>query len=241
MHARRVRGEKIMDYQLLQIEREEKIAIITLNRPEKRNALSIAFRTEIEQAFDELGADDNVRVVVLLANGTSFCAGFDLKEFVDRRPENLAAVFQSSDRYHGKLAEFGKPIVAGIHGPAMGGGFDLAVLCDIRIATPQACFAHPEIKFGAQALFGPLREIVGGGIARELVLTGREIDAEEALRIGLVSKIVEPGAIRQCCLEVARTIAESPLPTLRGIKDQIVRSYDGWEGFTRLHKVTDGF
>jgi enoyl-CoA hydratase/carnithine racemase len=230
-----------MDFTMLQIEREEKLAVVTLNRPEKRNALSIAFRDEIDHCFEQLAADDSVRVVVLLANGTSFCAGFDLKEFVDRRPENLAAVFQSSDRYHRRICDFPKPIVAGIQGPAMGGGFDLAVLCDVRIATPQTCFAHPEIKFGAQALFGPLRELVGGGIARDLVLTGREMDADEALRVGLVSRIVEPAALRQACLETARTIAESPLPTLRGIKGQIVRSYSGWDGHQRLHNVLQGF
>lgn len=230
-----------MNFEMLQVEKEEKLAIVTLNRPDKRNALSIAFREEIERCFDALAADDTARVVVLLANGSSFCAGFDLKEFVDRRPEHLAAVFQSSDRYHRKICDFCKPIVAGIQGPAMGGGFDLAVLCDLRIGTHQACFAHPEIKFGAQALFGPLREIVGGGVARDLVLTGREVQADEALRLGLISRIVEAGALKQACLEAARTIAESPIHTLRGIKEQIVRSYEGWDGYQRLHKVLDGF
>lgn len=111
----------------------------------------------------------------------------------------------------------------------MGGGFDLAVLCDIRIATEEAVFAHPEIKFGAPVLFGPLREIIGGGLARDLCLTGRKIDAEEAYRIGLVSKVVTADVLKQTCMEFAKQIAEAPMKTLQNVKGQIVRSYGGWE------------
>jgi enoyl-CoA hydratase len=213
---------------MLQVSRQEKIALLTLDRAEKRNALSIALRDRIAAALDELERDDAVSVVVVLANGPVFCAGFDTAELADRDPEHVRAVNESSDRYHRRLAEFAKPSVAGVQGPAMGGGFDLAVLCDLRLATPHAAFAHPEIKFGAPALFSPLREIVGGGLARELVLTGRRVEAEEALRVGLVSRLVEPGELREACLGLARTIAEAPRGTLRAVKRQIVDSYGGW-------------
>ena len=213
---------------MLEIAREDKVAIVTLDRPEKRNALSIALRDRIDSALGELEGDPAVSVVVVLANGPVFCAGFDTAEFADRSPEHLRAVNESSDRYHRRLAELTKPMVAGVQGPAMGGGFDLAVLCDLRIATPQATFAHPEIKFGAPALFGPLREIVGGGLARELVLTGRTVTAEEALRVGLVGRLVEAAELRQTCLAVARAIAEAPRGTLEKVKRQIVASYGGW-------------
>lgn len=218
-----------MAYDFLETTRDDNVTTVILNRPDKRNALSIAVRNEIDDAFQELEQDDAVSVVIIRSNGPVFCAGFDLKEFEDRSPEHLEAVNDSSERYHKRLAEFPKPIVVGIQGPAMAGGFDLAVLCDVRIATPQAVFAHPEIKFGAPALFGPLREIIGGGLARDLVLSGRKIDAQEALRIGLVSQIVEPEDLEEGTLQMARQIAEAPLATLKAIKSQIVNSYGGWQ------------
>lgn len=218
-----------MDYQMLEVEREKNVAQVTLNRPEKRNALSIALRDEIDACLAELEGDDSVSAVVILSKGPVFCAGFDLKEFEDRSPEHLRAVSDSSNRYHQRLAEYTKPLVVGVQGPAMGGGFDLAVLCDIRIVTPQAVFAHPEIKFGAPALFKPLWVVVPA-LARDLVLTGRPVDAEEALRIGLVSQIVEPDALEKATLDTALQIAEAPLPTLKSIKAQIIQSYDGWAG-----------
>src|SRR3972149_3301854 len=194
-----------MDYELLLVKKLDKVAVVTLNRPEKRNPLSTPLRNEIDACLAALEADDEVSVVVIAASGPAFCAGFDTSEFADRDPEHVRAVSESSDRYHRRLANFPKPLVPAVNGPAMGGGFDLAVLCDVRLASESAAFAHPEIKFGAPSLFGPLREIVGGGLARDLCLTGRRIDAEEALRIGLVSKVVEPDLLLETALAPAPT------------------------------------
>ena len=133
--------------------------------------------------------DERVRVVVLTGAGSTFCAGFDLKEF--SQPELARTIRDSSRRYHLAVWGFAKPMIAAVNGAALGGGFDLALLCDIRIATPDATFAHPEIKFGAPPLFTPLQWIVGAGIARDLCLTGRKIDAAEAHRIGLVNTIAD--------------------------------------------------
>jgi enoyl-CoA hydratase len=113
---------------------------------------------------------------------------------------------------------FPKPTVAAVNGPALGGGFDLATLCDLRIAAREASFGHPEIKFGAPPLFTPLRWIVGDGIARDLCLTGRPIDSEEALRIGLVSRVVPADRLVDEALAVARQIAEAPQRTLEATK-----------------------
>jgi enoyl-CoA hydratase/carnithine racemase len=214
-----------MSYQLLLVERKDKVALVTLNRPEKRNALSIALRNEIDQCLAELETDDEVSVVVIAAEGPAFCAGFDTSEFSIREPEHMKAVEDSSNRYHLRLANFTKPLIAAVNGPAMGGGMDLAVLCDVRIAAENAAFAHPEIKFGAPSLYGPLKDIIGGGLARDLCLTGRRIDAQEALRIGLVSQVVPPGELLDAALSVARTIAEAPLGTLKVIKAFIKQSY----------------
>jgi len=219
-----------MQFETIELSREDKLAILTLNRPEKRNALSIQMRKEIDVCLGDLEKDSQLCAVIILGNGPIFCAGFDKSEFYNRDPEHLHAMKDSSIRYHRRLAEFPLPLIAGIHGPALGGGFDLAVLCDLRIAAPQATFSHPEIKFGAPALFNPLKEIIGGGLARDLVLTGRAIDAQEAFRIGLVSEIVEASAIKEACIKTANLIAQSPASTLRAIKKQIVGSFGGWDG-----------
>jgi enoyl-CoA hydratase/carnithine racemase len=118
-------------------------------------------------------------------------------------------------------------VIAAVNGPAMGGGFDLALLCDMRIASTEAAFGHPEIKFGAPPLFTPLRWIVGDGVARDLCLTGRPIDAAEALRIGLVSRVVVPAALDDEALVAARQIAEAPQKALETTK----RYLNGNQGF----------
>lgn len=214
-----------MAYGLLLCHRREKLAIVTLNRAEKRNALSIALRNEIDECLLELEADDTVSAVVVTGAGPVFCAGFDTSEFA---PDKMQAVEESSNRYHRRLAKFAKPLVAAVNGPAMGGGLDLAVLCDIRIAAEGATFAHPEIKFGAPVLFGPLREIIGGGLARELCLTGRRIDAQEALRIGLVNKVVPADRVVEEAAAVAASVAEAPLGAIKATKQMIIETYT-WE------------
>jgi enoyl-CoA hydratase len=214
-----------MAYELLLTERRDKIAIVTLNRAEKRNALSTALRDEIDLCLGELKADDSVSVAVITGAGPVFCAGFDRNEFFQREPEQVRAFLDSSDRFHLRLINFAKPLLAAVNGPAMGGGLDLASLCDVRIAAESAVFAHPEIKFGAPTLYGPLAEIIGGGLARDLCLTGRIIDAREALRIGLVSTVVPAERLLEEAVAVAGTIAEAPLPTLRRVKAMIIERY----------------
>ncbi|MDP3063175.1 MAG: enoyl-CoA hydratase/isomerase family protein, partial [Chloroflexota bacterium] len=197
-----------MPYEFLLCEKREKIALVTLNRPDKRNALSIALRNEIDHCLGELADDDSVSVVVLAAAGPSFCAGFDRNEFFIQTPEHVQALSESTDRFHLRLMNFSKPLVAAINGPAMGGGLDLAVLCDVRICAQDAVFAHPEIQFGAPTLYGPLAEVIGGGLARDLCLTGRRIDAQEAHRIGLVSSVVPLDRLLEEAVAVANSIAE---------------------------------
>jgi enoyl-CoA hydratase len=176
------------------------VATVTLNRPEKRNALSIAVRDLVSDALDELAAIEAVRCVVLTGAGDVFCAGFDLSEFRVEDPEFQRRLWASSDRFHHTVLCFPLPLVASINGPALAGGFDLAVMCDLRIASHTARFAHPEQAW-SQVVYGPLEALVGGGAARDLCFTGRAIDAAEALRLGLLSAVVEPG---QLAAETAR-------------------------------------
>lgn len=214
-----------MAYELLLCERRDKIAIVTLNRAEKRNALSTALRNEADACLGELAADDSVSVVVITGAGPVFCAGFDRNEFFQREPEQVKAFLDSTDRFHLRLINFPKPLVAAVNGPAMGGGLDLAALCDLRVAAESAAFAHPEIKFGAPTLYGPLAEIIGGGLARDLCLTGRSIDAQEALRIGLVTSVVPPDHLPAEAAAIANTIAEAPLAALKSVRRAIIERY----------------
>jgi len=162
-----------MDYQAIQVDVTEKIGTITLNRPEKRNALSILVRKEITDCLEQWEGDESVGVVIITGAGPVFSAGFDLKEF--SKPELAKEVFKSSAVYHRVVWNYGKPTIAAVNGHAFGGGFDLATLCDVRICNTGAVFGHPEIKFGAPPLYTPLRWIVGSGMARDLCLTGRHI------------------------------------------------------------------
>ena len=171
-----------MEPRTIRLDVADGVATLTLHRPDRRNAISIEMRDEISATLGAWRDDPAVGAVVLTGDGAAFSAGFDLDEF--RQPERFAALFASSSRYHRDVWSFPKPVVAAVNGPAMGGGFDLACLCDVRIASSRAAFGHPEIKFGAPPLFTPLRWIVGDGIARDLCLTGRRIDAAEAHRPG---------------------------------------------------------
>jgi enoyl-CoA hydratase len=198
------------------------VALLTLDRPEKKNALSVALRDEISDALDELAADESVRCVVLTGAGDVFSAGFDLREF-DRAfaDEAFAAeLWASSDRFHAAVLQFPLPLLAAVNGPALAGGFDLAVMCDVRLCSPTARFAHPERTFG-QVVFGPLHDLVGGAVARDLCLTGREIDATEAHRLGLVSEVVDD--VVAATLAVAERTVLAPRDMLMSTKAKALR------------------
>lgn len=192
--------------ELLEEERPEAgVALLRLARPEKRNALSRALRDALCRVLGALEADEGARVVVLTGRGPAFCAGFDTAELAGD-----PSAFADSADYHRRLHEFPKPLVACVNGPALGGGCDLAALCDVRLASTQAAFGQPQVRFGAPALYALLRECVGAAAARELCLTGRRVDAEEALRLGLVARVVAPDALVEEGLALARGIAALP-------------------------------
>jgi enoyl-CoA hydratase/carnithine racemase len=195
---------------------EAGIGVLTLNRPDKRNAISIRMRQEISRCLAEWADAGNVGAAVVTGAGTVFSAGFDLSEF--RQPGRFDELLDSSSRYHRDVWRFPKPVIAAVNGPAMGGGFDLAALCDMRICAPAASFGHPEVRFGAPPLVTPLRWIVGDGHARDLALTGRSIDSGEALRIGFVARIVDADRLMDEALRVAKGILEAPPETLRYLK-----------------------
>ena len=199
---------------------DDGVATLMLRRAAKKNALSIALRDQMSDALDTLAADESVRTVVVTGDGDVFSAGFDLDEFA--QPDITGALWASSDRWHRTILEFPLPTVAAVNGAAYGGGFDLAVMCDLRIAADTARFAHPEHGF-SQVVYGPLHDLVGGSVARDLALTGRSIDAEEALRLGLVRAVVPPGELLRDAHAVASEIVVAPRDVLLPMVQKIRR------------------
>lgn len=200
------------------LEEGDGVAVLTLNRPEKRNALSRALRDEIMLRLDALEQSDTVRVVVLTGKPPAFCAGFDRTEFSG---DGMEKVFAEAIAYHRHVYTFPKPLVAAVNGPALGGGCDLAAMCDFRLAAATAVFGQPQLRFGAPALYDLMRAVIGTGAAREMCLTGRQYDAREALAIGLVNRVVDPDELLGSATAVARETASLP----EGIPEAAKRSF----------------
>jgi len=191
-------------------ERDGAVAILTVDRPEKRNALSAAVRRELIAALDELRDDTDIRVLVLTGAGEkAFVAGADIGEFAERTPlEQRAAM--TGRRIFDEIAAYPKPVIAMINGFALGGGCELALACDLRIAADTAKLGQPEINLGIIPGGGGtqrLPRVVGTGQAMRLILTGEIIDAAEALRIGLVDLVHPAAELRERTLELARGMA----------------------------------
>src|SRR5436190_10813229 len=167
------------------------VALLTLNRPHKRNALSTELREFGNMLLTDLANDDSVRVLIVTGAGEVFSAGFDLKEFDTAFADEAfaARLWASSDEWHRRWIEFPVPTIAAVNGAAIAAGFDVAVMCDLRVVADTATFAHPEIRFG-DVVYGPLHDLVGGSVARDLCFTGRRIDGAEAHRLGLANRLV---------------------------------------------------
>lgn len=205
-----------MNLQTILASEKDRIGTITLNRPESRNAISIRMRKEISACLARWMDSPAVDVVIFTGAGKTFSAGFDLKEF--DQPEQFDALYFTSSRYHREIWHYPKPTIAAVNGAAMAGGFDLTTICDIRICSAVAVFGHPEIKFGIPPLFTPLRWLVGDGLARDLCLRGRRIDAAEAYRIGLVSEVVSEGDLMERAVKIAKELLEAPAAALQYVK-----------------------
>jgi len=201
---------------------EAAVAALTLDRPEKKNALSVAVRDQLSDALDACAADEDVKAVILRSSGDTFCAGFDLAEFSVDDAGFQKRLWESADRFHRTVLFFPLPLIAAVQGAALAGGLDLAVMCDIRVAASDARFGHPEQRW-SDVVFSPLADLVGSGPARDLCLTGRTIDAAEALRIGLVSTVVEPDALADEAARTAALVAQGPRDALMRTKAKALR------------------
>jgi enoyl-CoA hydratase len=206
------------------VEREGRVALIALNRPDKLNALNEAVRQRIMEVVDELAADDAVRVAVLHGGPSkAFVAGADVAEFAARTPAEQREMYQRR-RVYDALADFPKPLIAAVHGYCIGGGSELALACDVRVADRTARFAQAEIRLGLIPGAGGtqrLARLVGYGQALRIALTGDTIDAEEAHRIGLVEVLVDEGEHVTAAVEMARRMARWSPVALRMAKRSV--------------------
>lgn len=199
----------------------ERVARLTIDRPERRNALSIQVRDEMSDALDELAADESLHVVVLASTGPVFCAGFDLKEFEDESLQDR--LWASSERWHDRVRTFPLPVVASVQGPALAGGFDLATMCDLRVAARSATFGRPEVRW-TTPLYGVLRDLVGGALARELSFTSRTLTAEEAHGLGLVTRVVDDDELGAATTALAEEVASVPREAVLRTKARAVKA-----------------
>lgn len=212
------------EYETIAVEVRGAVAILTINRPDKLNALNMQVHADGVAALDELKRDDNVRVVVVTGAGAkSFIAGADIGEFADKAPVTQRDLFHERTLFN-SIDNFPKPVIAMVNGFCLGGGNELALACDIRTASENAKFSQPEINLGIMPGGGGtqrLTRLIGEGRAMEMMLTGDMIDAETALRFGLVNHVYPAAELEAKTLEIANKIAEKAPIALQLTKEAV--------------------
>ncbi|MFL5886495.1 MAG: enoyl-CoA hydratase/isomerase family protein [Thermoleophilaceae bacterium] len=195
---------------MLSVDHGDGFAVVTLERPEKRNALSIELRFELADAVDGLAADEAIGCAVLTGAGSAFSSGMDTTQFGGDE-ENKRRLVESSERMFGTVATFPKPLVAAVNGHALAGGFALALLCDVRIASTEAQLGFTELaRRHIPPSYAAARSALPDAVARDLCVTGRMLDARQALAMGVVSEVVEPEALMPRAREHAAGVGSSP-------------------------------
>lgn len=190
--------------------KENKIAIVTINRPKVMNALNSQTLNELDIVFDELNINDNVFCVIITGQGKAFVAGADIAEMKDLNAVEGRKFGIFGNKVFSKIENMDKAVIAAVNGFALGGGCEIAMACDFRIASTKAIFGQPEVSLGITPGFGGtqrLARLVGIAVAKQLIFTGEIIKADEALRIGLVNKVVEPETLMDEVKMIANTIA----------------------------------
>ena len=216
-----------MAFETILLDIHGKVGLITLNRPQALNALNAQIVGEINQALDQLERDPNIGCVVLTGSAKAFAAGADIKEMAELQYPQIYVddLFSDADR----IANRRKPIIAAVSGFALGGGCELAMMCDFILAADNAKFGQPEINLGVLPGMGGTQRLtraVGKAKAMELCLTGRLMGAEEAERAGLVARIVPQAELLEEALKVAATIASKSIPVSMMVKESVNRAFE---------------
>lgn len=206
---------------------DECIAVITIHRPEARNALNLAVRQTLAEHFAQLGADEATRCIILTGGGKVFAAGADIKDMVERTPVEMFA--RRSERLWRAIADCPKPVIAAVNGYAFGGGCELAMHCDVIIAGEGASFAQPEVRVGIMPGAGGTQRLVravGKFRAMKMLLTGEPVSARDALAMGLVSDVVDDARVLDEAMRVAQVIAAMPPLAIMQIKEAVLAGED---------------
>ncbi|HDS1746936.1 MULTISPECIES: enoyl-CoA hydratase [Pseudomonas] len=216
-----------MAFETILLDIHGKVGLITLNRPQALNALNAQIVSEINQALDQLERDPNIGCVVLTGSAKAFAAGADIKEMAELKYPQIYVddLFSDADR----IANRRKPIIAAVSGFALGGGCELAMMCDFILAADNAKFGQPEINLGVLPGMGGTQRLtraVGKAKAMELCLTGRLMGAEEAERAGLVARVVPQAELVEEALKVAATIAGKSIPVSMMVKESVNRAFE---------------
>ncbi|WP_079228957.1 enoyl-CoA hydratase [Pseudomonas putida] len=216
-----------MAFETILLDIHGKVGLITLNRPQALNALNAQIVGEINQALDQLERDPKIGCVVLTGSAKAFAAGADIKEMAELQYPQIYVddLFSDSDR----IANRRKPIIAAVSGFALGGGCELAMMCDFILAADNAKFGQPEVNLGVLPGMGGTQRLtraVGKAKAMELCLTGRLMGAEEAERAGLVARIVPQAQLLEEALKVAATIASKSIPVSMMVKESVNRAFE---------------
>lgn len=199
---------------MLAIERRADVLLLTLNRAEKRNSLHPDLIGQLSNALGDAANDGSLNVVIITGAGTTFCAGLDLNHLLGLEIEGRVAYLEAVFALFRQIYAMPQPVIAAINGPAVAGGFDLAVMCDLRICAPAATFAQTEILLGLTQIAYPLYKIIGFGRAKEMAMTGDAIGADEAYRIGLVNRIYPDDELLEEALKLALKLASRPRQAL---------------------------
>lgn len=199
-------------------------AVMTLNKTSSMNALCESFIEDINKSLDEVDADDDIYTLIITGTGKSFIAGADIDEMVDMTPDEIMEWSGLGSGLNLRIEKMEIPVIAAINGYALGGGLELALACDIRIASENAKLGLPEVKLGVICGAGGtqrLPEIIGESNAKEMIFTGRTIDAEEALAIGLISKAVPGEALIEAAMDLALSIETNGQLAVRAAKKAV--------------------
>lgn len=210
------------------VETENGVTTVTLNRPDNLNALSIALRKKLAEVFHDLKTDDNSQVIILTGNGRAFTAGLDLKELGEKGMNTSSSSSDGVD-LQAAIREVGKPVIGAINGFAITGGFELALACDILIASTDAKFADTHVRMGVVPGWGlsqRLSQLIGASRAKQLSFTGNYLDAETAEKWGLVNIVLPPEELLPYCKQLAKDITSVNQQTLKDVHHLI--DY-GWE------------
>lgn len=218
-----------MAYKNIKIETDGKIGIIKMNRPEVLNAVNVETMLELENAVNELNDNKDIFVVIITGEGKAFVSGSDISRLAEMDTIMARNYSHVGQRVLSFIQNIEKPIIAAVNGYALGSGCELAMACDIRIASDKAKFGQPEVKLGlipGHAGTQRLARLVGVGKAKELIFTGDIIDAHEALRIGLVNKVVAPDELSEEAKNIAKRIIDVGRTAVRVAKTVINRGID---------------